>query len=52
MGEKKEPKRVICIPLLEGPVNSDGLFITDPQGSYTGVPVDPHEQPVQDADDL
>lgn len=24
----------------------------DPQGSYTGVPVDPYEKPVQDADDL
>ena len=25
---------------------------TDPNGSYTGNPVDKHEQPVQDADDL
>ncbi len=25
---------------------------TDPQGMYTGVPDDPYEQPVQDADDL
>ena len=25
---------------------------TDPQGSYTGRPQDPHEVPVQDADDL
>jgi len=25
---------------------------TDPNGSYTGKPVDKHEQPVQDADDL
>lgn len=25
---------------------------TDPQGSYTGRPVDPLEKPVQDADDL
>lgn len=25
---------------------------TDPQGSYTGVPVHPEETPVQDADDL
>lgn len=24
----------------------------DPQGSYTGVPMDPRERPVQDADDL
>ena len=25
---------------------------TDPQGSWTGVPLDPEETPVQDADDL
>ncbi len=25
---------------------------TDPQGSYTGKPMDPLERPVQDADDL
>lgn len=27
-------------------------FMSDPLGSYTGVPDDPNEQPVQDADDL
>lgn len=27
-------------------------IVTDPQGSYTGRPEDPHEKPVQDADDL
>ena len=25
---------------------------TDPNGSYTGLPEDPHEIPQQDADDL
>ena len=25
---------------------------TDPQGSWTGVPADPEDKPVQDADDL
>ena len=25
---------------------------TDPQGMYTGVPHEPYEKPVQDADDL
>lgn len=25
---------------------------TDPNGSYTGIPEDPYEVPVQDADDL
>ena len=25
---------------------------TDPQGSWTGIPADRYEEPVQDADDL
>lgn len=28
------------------------LIVTDPNGSYTGRPVDPYERPIQDADDL
>lgn len=27
-------------------------IITDPNGSYTGRPLDPNDKPVQDADDL
>ncbi len=27
-------------------------IITDPQGSYTGRPIEKYEMPVQDADDL
>ena len=27
-------------------------IVADPFGSYTGVPEDPKEKPVQDADDL
>lgn len=38
------------------PVQTDPLANfqakTDPQGSWTGVPADPDEVPVQDADDL
>jgi hypothetical protein len=30
----------------------DSSIITDPEGSYTGVPVNKKEKPVQDADDL
>ena len=29
-----------------------GRICIDPLGSYTGVPTDPMEKPVQDADDL
>ncbi len=30
----------------------EGRIDTDPYGSYTGVPDDPYDQPIQDADDL
>lgn len=30
----------------------EDLIITDPQGSYTGLPEQRYEVPVQDADDL
>jgi hypothetical protein len=32
--------------------NDPALIVTDPEGSYTGRPMDPYEKPVQDADDL
>ena len=39
-----------------GSVNSENQEVpvihTDPNGSYTGRPLDPNELPVQDADDL
>ena len=28
------------------------ILAADPLGSYTGIPINPGEQPVQDADDL
>jgi len=31
---------------------SENRIDTDPFGSYTGVPDDPYDKPVQDADDL
>ena len=27
-------------------------IVTDPFGSYTGLPIDKNEHPIQDADDL
>ena len=39
-------------PLPEGPMNYYGIFRGDPMGSYTGLPTEPFEEPVQDADDL
>ncbi len=37
---------------LEGFMSTMASPETDPQGMYTGVPEDPYEVPVQDADDL
>ena len=33
-------------------IAQDQFSKTDPLGSWTGVPADPAERPVQDADDL
>ncbi len=39
---------------LWNPINKNALaeFSIDPQGSYTGIPDERYETPVQDADDL
>ena len=52
MKKKRKEERVTNYPPLEGPANMLGLFAADPLGSYTGVPEDLKEVPVQDADDL
>ncbi len=33
-------------------MKKEELIITDPNGSYTGRPLNKEEKPVQDADDL
>ena len=52
MKKDKAVDKVTNYPPLEGPMNTLGLFGIDPQGSYTGVPSDEEEVPVQDADAL
>ena len=42
----KEKKEKVCRDYIDPNIN------TDPFGSYTGVPKQHLEQPVQDADDL
>ena len=47
---KKEPAADIPVAM---PFLMDGVKQNfDPFGSYTGVPADPDEKPIQDADDL
>ncbi len=49
----KKQKIILPPPLgVPLPPGSFGDTETDPQGSYTGVPANLNETPVQDADDL
>lgn len=52
MKGNNKPQRITNYPPLEGPINTIGLFHVDPMGSYNGLPADPEDTPVQDADDL
>ncbi len=52
------PKKKVCTqrprldPLLPMGSVKPSPIITDPQGCYTGKPIENYEMPVQDADDL
>ncbi len=48
MKQKKPSGQGATMQSGTGPQKID----TDPLGSYTGVPDDPYEEPVQDVDDL
>jgi len=48
----KNERKPNYYPLLRGSMNPMGPIDIDPQGSYTGVPVDLNDKPIQDADDL
>lgn len=52
MKQEKRPHKLTNYPVLEGPLNTIGMYNADPMGSYTGRPADAEETPVQDADDL
>lgn len=49
--EKKKKKEVEITEKVKGIISMQSSA-TDPNGSYTGVPINPFEQPVQDSDDL
>ena len=52
MKEHKKRKNIIRYPIVEGVANTIDLIPVDPLGSYTGIPLDGDDKPVQDADDL
>lgn len=49
--DKKGDEIPYMTPLL-GPFRNIGISLTDPLGSYTGIPMPPDKLPEQDADDL
>ncbi|MBQ8689108.1 MAG: hypothetical protein IJ515_01945 [Clostridia bacterium] len=52
MKQKKASKKDLTPNKASNSIGEDNRIITDPQGSWTGVPDDPYEKPIQDADDL
>ena len=53
--DKKAQKYIPAAPIfppLVAPSMPVGNIVVDPLGSYTGIPVESEETPVQDADDL
>lgn len=48
----REDEKKIALPISIREKFLQPPIITDPNGSYTGRPVDPDERPIQDADDL
>jgi len=52
MQHEKNERDIPYVPFTKEKFDFLGMMLTDPMGSYTGIPLDPLDQPVQDADDL
>lgn len=52
MKQKKDVNKLPHMTPLQGPFHNIGISMTDPLGTYTGIPMPPDEFPEQDADDL
>lgn len=50
--KKKKEDPVPYVPLTQNKFGLWALNVVDPLGSYTGCPIAPFDEPVQDADDL
>ena len=50
--DNKDKKKIIRRKVKNIRTNGEKKIKSDVQGSYTGVPDDPYERPIQDADDL
>ena len=52
MKKKRQENDLPLIPMTRDKLDTLGMILSDPQGSYTGRPTNLFEMPVQDADDL
>ena len=52
MKQGNQKNHIPYLPLTNDKSDPLGMILSDTFGSYTGRPIDPMEQPVQDADDL
>jgi len=52
MKHNKKEDNIPHFPLTRDKFDMLGMIMTDPMGSYTGVPSELLDTPVQDADDL
>lgn len=52
MKKEKRETDIPHVPLTRDKFDMLGMSLMDPMGSYTGLPADFHDEPVQDADDL
>lgn len=48
----KKKKKDTLLPVMPMGELKPSPIITDPQGCYTGRPIENYEMPIQDADDL
>lgn len=52
MWKRKKPEFPKIPAVRNMMMDSPVPIVTDPNGSYTGRPMDPDDRPIQDADDL
>ena len=52
MKQENRKNHIPHLPLSNDKSDPLGMILSDTFGSYTGVPINPFDEPVQDADDL
>jgi len=52
MKERNKRDILSYLPMTRDKFDPLGMIVSNPQGSYTGIPLDGKDYPVQDVDDL